>query len=54
MQLWEAANTATREASLCLQLSVTVHLLEEGLSKLIGANHNSTGRGHFDHPGQET
>ncbi len=38
----------------CRSLSVQVHLLEEGLSKLVGAYHDSAGWGHFDHPGHET
>lgn len=29
-------------------------LAEEGLPKLICADHNGTGWGHFDQPGQET
>lgn len=35
-------------------LSVCVHPLEEGLSKLIGADHYGAGWGHFDHAGHET
>lgn len=35
-------------------LSIEVHLLEEGLPKLVAADHNSTGRGYFDHPGHKT
>ena len=30
-----------------------VHLLEEGLSKLVAADHDGAGRGHLDHPGEE-
>lgn len=35
-------------------LLIEVHLLEKGLSKFVGADHNSTGWSHFYHPGQET
>lgn len=27
---------------------------EKGLSKLVAADHNGAGWGHFDHPGEET
>lgn len=35
-------------------LSIRVDLLEEGLPKLVGADHDGTGGGHLDHPGHET
>ena len=35
------------------QSGLLVLLVEEGLPKLIGADHNGTGRGHLDEPGQE-
>lgn len=40
-------------ASCRCSLSVQVPPPEEGLPKLVGADHDGAGRGHFEHSGQE-
>lgn len=42
-----------RRVSCCCSLSTRVHPPEEGLSELVGADHDGAGRGHLDHSGHE-